>query len=135
MPLSLGMKDVPYSQYNSIKVLIMDNPIKNTEKAEAFITWGDESDKQEALSQVSDNLGHYDGVQKSLGGFRRSFLDIDLIVRLELGLPEKTIIVFDLKRLYLKDSKKPYACAWPLMTRLGLFVMSLILWQILLDRE
>ena len=55
----------------------MDNPIKNTEKAEAFITWGDESDKQEALSQVSDNLDHYDGVQKSLGGFRRSFLDIE----------------------------------------------------------
>jgi len=55
----------------------MDNPIKNTEKAEAFVTWGDESEMQQALSQVSDNLDHYDGVQKSLGGFRRSFLDIE----------------------------------------------------------
>lgn len=55
----------------------MSNLIKDTEKTQAFVTWSDDSGKEKALSQVSDNIDHYEGVQKSLGGFRRSFLDIE----------------------------------------------------------
>ena len=55
----------------------MDEPIKSTDKTAAFVTWTDESSKNEALSKISDNVDHYDGVMKTAGGFRRSFLDIE----------------------------------------------------------
>ena len=55
----------------------MNDPIKNTEKSKAFVTWTDEDSKGEAFSEISDNVDHYDGVMKTSGGFRRSFLDIE----------------------------------------------------------
>ena len=54
-----------------------DNPIQNQEKAKSFVTWSDESGKQQALSEISDNIEAYDGIQKSTAYNRRSFLDIE----------------------------------------------------------
>ena len=55
----------------------MNDPIQNVEKANAFVTWSDDSSKQRALSETSDNVDHYDGIQKSVAYNRRSFLDIE----------------------------------------------------------
>ena len=55
----------------------MDQNNKNTNKTEAFITWGDDASKGEALSQISDNIDAYEGVMKASAGFRRSFLDLE----------------------------------------------------------
>tara|TARA_R110000751_G_scaffold235854_2_gene337205 strand:- start:841 stop:3063 length:2223 start_codon:yes stop_codon:yes gene_type:complete len=54
-----------------------DNPIKDQEKTQSFVTWSDESGKQQALVDTSDNIDAYDGVQKSMAGNRRSFLDLE----------------------------------------------------------
>jgi len=54
-----------------------DNPIKDQEKAQSFVTWSDESGKQQALSDIADNIDAYDGIQKSVAYNRRSFLDIE----------------------------------------------------------
>ena len=48
-----------------------------TEKTQGFVTWADDSGKQQALVDTSDNIDHYDGIQKSVGYRRRSFLDIE----------------------------------------------------------
>lgn len=54
-----------------------ENPIKDQEKAQSFVTWSDDSGKQQALVDTSDNIEAYDGVQKSMAGNRRSFLDLE----------------------------------------------------------
>tara|TARA_Y100000401_G_C8320715_1_gene225106 strand:- start:32 stop:2287 length:2256 start_codon:yes stop_codon:yes gene_type:complete len=54
-----------------------DNPIKNQEKAQAFVTWSDDSGKRQALADTSDNIDSYDGIQKAVAYNRRSFLDIE----------------------------------------------------------
>ena len=53
-----------------------DNTIKDQEKARSFVTWSDESGKQQALSDISDNIDAYAGVQKAVA-YSRSFLDIE----------------------------------------------------------
>ena len=50
---------------------------QDMQKAQGFVTWADDAEKQQALLQTSDNIDHYDGVQKTVGYRRRSFLDID----------------------------------------------------------
>jgi len=54
-----------------------DNPIKDQQKAQAFVTWSDDSGKRQALIDTADNIDSYDGIQKGTGGVRRSFLDIE----------------------------------------------------------
>ena len=54
-----------------------DNPIKDQEKTQAFVTWSDDSGKRQALSDTSDNIDAYDGIQKATAYNRRSFLDIE----------------------------------------------------------
>jgi hypothetical protein len=54
-----------------------NDPIQNQEKTQAFVTWSDDSGKRQALSDTSDNIDSYDGIQKSVGYNRRSFLDIE----------------------------------------------------------
>ena len=54
-----------------------DSPLQNQEKAQAFVTWSDDSGKRQALSDTSDNIDSYDGIQKAIGYNRRSFLDIE----------------------------------------------------------
>ena len=54
-----------------------NDPIQNQEKVQAFVTWSDDSGKRQALSDTSDNIDSYDGIQKSVGYNRRSFLDIE----------------------------------------------------------
>ena len=54
-----------------------DNPIRDQEKAQSFVTWSDDSGKRQALSDTSDNIDAYDGIQKSTAYNRRSFLDIE----------------------------------------------------------
>ena len=54
-----------------------DNPIKDQEKVKSFVTWSDESGKQKAFAEISDNVDAYDGVQKASAYNRRSFLDIE----------------------------------------------------------
>ena len=54
-----------------------DNPLQNQEKTQAFVTWSDDSGKRQALSDTSDNIDSYDGIQKAIGYNRRSFLDIE----------------------------------------------------------
>jgi hypothetical protein len=48
-----------------------------TQKEQGFVTWADDSGKQQALIETADNIDHYDGIQKSVGHGRRSFLDIE----------------------------------------------------------
>ena len=55
----------------------MNDPMQDVEKTNAFVTWSDDSSKQRALSETSDNVQHYDGVQKAVAYNRRSFLDIE----------------------------------------------------------
>ena len=55
----------------------MDDPIKNTSTPEAFVTWTDDSSKEKAFANTAENIDHYDGIQKSVGYYRRSFLDIE----------------------------------------------------------
>ena len=33
-----------------------NNPIKDQEKVQSFVTWSDESGKQQALSDIADNM-------------------------------------------------------------------------------
>ena len=54
-----------------------NDPIQDQEKVQAFVTWSDDSGKRQALSDTSDNIDSYDGIQKSVGYNRRSFLDIE----------------------------------------------------------
>ena len=54
-----------------------NDPIQNQEKTQAFVTWSDDSGKRQALSDTSDNIDSYDGIQKSVAYNRRSFLDIE----------------------------------------------------------
>jgi hypothetical protein len=54
-----------------------DSSLQNQEKAQAFVTWSDDSGKRQALSDTSDNIDSYDGIQKAIGYNRRSFLDIE----------------------------------------------------------
>ena len=54
-----------------------NDPIQNQEKAQAFVTWSDDSGKRQALADTSDNIDSYDGVQKATAYSRRSFLDIE----------------------------------------------------------
>ena len=54
-----------------------NDPIQNQEKAQAFVTWSDDSGKRQALFDTSDNIDSYDGIQKSVAYNRRSFLDIE----------------------------------------------------------
>jgi len=54
-----------------------NDPIQNQEKVQAFVTWSDDSGKRQALSDTSDNIDSYDGIQKSVAYNRRSFLDIE----------------------------------------------------------
>jgi len=55
----------------------MNDPIQNVERANAFVTWSDDSSKEKALSETADNVDHYDGIQKAVAYNRRSFLDIE----------------------------------------------------------
>ena len=55
----------------------MVDPIQNPERSNAFVTWSDESGKQKALAETSENVDFYDGIQKSLASGRRSFLDLE----------------------------------------------------------
>jgi len=55
----------------------MDDSTQNREKTNSFVTWSDESGKEKALSETSDNVNYYEGIQKSTGYNRRSFLDIE----------------------------------------------------------
>ena len=54
-----------------------NDPIQKQEKVQAFVTWSDDSGKRQALSDTSDNIDSYDGIQKSVAYNRRSFLDIE----------------------------------------------------------
>jgi len=54
-----------------------DNPIQDQQKAQAFVTWSDDSGKRQALIDTADNIDSYDGIQKATAGVRRSFLDIE----------------------------------------------------------
>ena len=54
-----------------------DSSIQNQEKAQSFVTWSDDSGKQKALAETSDNIEAYDGVQKASAYSRRSFLDVE----------------------------------------------------------
>ena len=46
---------------------------------EDMLTWSDEdfSSKTNAMSQLSDNISHYQGVSKSTGTHYRNFIDIE----------------------------------------------------------
>tara|TARA_Y100000361_G_scaffold102797_1_gene92566 strand:+ start:4247 stop:6442 length:2196 start_codon:yes stop_codon:yes gene_type:complete len=50
---------------------------QDMQKAQGFVTWADDSGKQQALVDTSDNIDHYDGIQKTVGYRRRSFLDLE----------------------------------------------------------
>tara|TARA_R100000008_G_scaffold56377_1_gene34677 strand:+ start:2479 stop:4731 length:2253 start_codon:yes stop_codon:yes gene_type:complete len=54
-----------------------DNPIKDQQKTQAFVTWSDDSGKRQALADTSDNIDSYDGIQKAVAYNRRSFLDLE----------------------------------------------------------
>jgi len=54
-----------------------NNPIQDQQKSQAFVTWSDDSGKRQALSDTSDNIEAYDGVQKATAYNRRSFLDVE----------------------------------------------------------
>ena len=53
------------------------DPIQDQQKAQAFVTWSDDSGKRQALADTSDNIDSYDGIQKAVAYNRRSFLDIE----------------------------------------------------------
>mgnify|MGYP003111872303 CR=1 FL=1 len=53
------------------------DPIQDQQKAQAFVTWSDDSGKQQALADTSDNIDSYDGIQKATAYNRRSFLDLE----------------------------------------------------------
>ena len=53
----------------------MADEIKNYSPEPAFVTWNSESEKQQALSNFSESVNYYEGVQKSSG--YRNFLDIE----------------------------------------------------------
>jgi hypothetical protein len=55
----------------------MVDPIQNSERSNAFVTWSDDSGKQKALAETSENVDFYEGIQKSSAGGRRSFLDLE----------------------------------------------------------
>jgi len=54
----------------------MADEIKNQVQEQAFVTWSDESSKQEALRTTEGVLDQYQGVQRASGA-RRSFIDIE----------------------------------------------------------
>ena len=53
------------------------DPIQDQQKAQAFVTWSDDSGKRQALADTSDNIDSYDGIQKAVAYNRRSFLDVE----------------------------------------------------------
>jgi hypothetical protein len=55
----------------------MEDKNPEIQKTQGFVTWADDSGKQQVLLETSDNIDHYDGIQKSIGYRRRSFLDIE----------------------------------------------------------
>tara|TARA_R110000751_G_scaffold10972_2_gene39593 strand:- start:1578 stop:3782 length:2205 start_codon:yes stop_codon:yes gene_type:complete len=55
----------------------MVDPIQNSEQSNAFVTWSDESGKQKALAETSENVDFYEGVQRASASPTRSFLDIE----------------------------------------------------------
>ena len=61
-----------------------NNPIQDQERSQSFVTWSDESGKQQALLDTADNIDSYDGVQKSTSN-RRSFLDIESNISVRTG--------------------------------------------------
>ena len=84
-----------------------DNPIQDQEKTQAFVTWSDDSGKRQALSDTSDNIEAYDGVQKATAYNRRSFLDIEPNRSVRTGFIREDYIVFVLLKLYPSSKKKP----------------------------
>ena len=57
-------------------IQMADNPIKNRKPEQAYITWGSEEERVEALNQVSDTVESYDGVMRATAS-HRSFLDVE----------------------------------------------------------
>ena len=55
----------------------MADEIKNQSQDHAFVTWSDESSKQEALRTTEGVLDQYEGVQRASSSARRSFIDIE----------------------------------------------------------
>ena len=64
----------------------MPSNIPDQDRAEsAFITWSDESSKEQALANMQGILNDYDGIQKSEAYARRSFLDIEPNISVRTG--------------------------------------------------
>jgi len=55
----------------------MADKIPESTKTPGFVTWADESEKQQVLMQTADNVDHYEGIQKAQAYGRSSFLDIE----------------------------------------------------------
>ena len=55
----------------------MADEIKNQTQERAFVTWSDESSKQEALKVTEGVLDEYEGVQRASASSGRSFIDIE----------------------------------------------------------
>ena len=55
----------------------MADEIKNQSQDHAFVTWSDESSKQEALRTTEGVLDQYEGVLRASSSARRSFIDIE----------------------------------------------------------
>ena len=55
----------------------MADEIKNQSQDHAFVTWSDESSKQEALRTTEGVLDQDEGVQRASSSARRSFIDIE----------------------------------------------------------
>ena len=68
----------------------MPSNIPDQDRAEsAFVTWSDESSKEQALSNVQGILDDYDGIQKSSAYARRSFLDIEPNISVRTGFDRR----------------------------------------------
>ena len=55
----------------------MADKIPESTKTQGFVTWADESEKQQVLVETADNVDYYEGIQKSQAYRRTSFLDIE----------------------------------------------------------
>ena len=68
----------------------MPNNIPDQDRAEAaFVTWSDESSKDQALANVQGILDDYDGIQRSSAYARRSFLDIEPNISVRTGFDRR----------------------------------------------
>ena len=68
----------------------MPSNIPDQDRAEsAFITWSDDSSKEQALANMEGILNDYDGVQKSSAYARRSFLDIEPNISVRTGFDRR----------------------------------------------